>query len=54
MARMIYFPDGTHEVLLGEDNERTELERIIRERLGRMLRSYTVRSSMPILVWRTS
>ena len=34
MARTIYFLDGTREVLLIEDNERTELGRIIRERLG--------------------
>lgn len=35
MARTIYFLDGTREVLLVEDNERTELGRIIRERLGK-------------------
>ena len=35
MARTIYFSDGTQEVLLTEDNERTELARIIRERLGK-------------------
>ena len=34
MARTIYFLDGTREVLLIEDNERTELGRIIREHLG--------------------
>jgi hypothetical protein len=34
MARTIYFLDGTREVLLIEDNDRTELGRIIRERLG--------------------
>lgn len=34
MARTIYFLDGTREVLLIEDNERMELGRIIRERLG--------------------
>ena len=34
MARTIYFLDGTREVLLIEDNERTELGRIIRGRLG--------------------
>lgn len=34
MARTIYFLDGTKEVLLVGDNERTELARIIRERLG--------------------
>lgn len=34
MARTIYFLDGSREVLLVEDNERTELGRIIRERLG--------------------
>ena len=34
MARTIYFLDGTREVLLIEDIERTELGRIIRERLG--------------------
>ena len=34
MARTIYFLDGTREVLLIEDNERTELGHIIRERLG--------------------
>ena len=34
MARTIYFLDGTREVLLIEDNEHTELGRIIRERLG--------------------
>lgn len=35
MARTIYFLDGSREVLLVEDNERTELGRIIRERLGK-------------------
>lgn len=35
MARTIYFLDGTREVLLVEDNERTELGRIILERLGK-------------------
>ena len=35
MARTIYFLDGSREVLLIEDNERTELARIIRERLGK-------------------
>jgi len=35
MARTIYFPDGSREVLLVEDNERTELGRIILERLGK-------------------
>ena len=35
MAKTIYFPDGTCEVLLVEDNERTELGRIILERLGK-------------------
>lgn len=35
MARTIYFLDGTREVLLPDDDERDELTRIIRERLGR-------------------
>ena len=35
MARSIYFLDGSREVLLVEDNERTELGRIILERLGK-------------------
>lgn len=34
MARTIYFNDGSREVLLSEDNEKQELERILRERLG--------------------
>ena len=34
MARTIYFQDGSREVLLSEDNEKKELECIIRERLG--------------------
>lgn len=34
MARTIYFNDGSRELLLGDDNERQELERILRERLG--------------------
>lgn len=34
MARTIYFNDGSREVLLYEDNEKQELERILRERLG--------------------
>lgn len=34
MARTIYFPDGSCEVLCAGDNERTVLERILRERLG--------------------
>lgn len=34
MARTIYFNDGSRELLLGEDTERQELERILRERLG--------------------
>lgn len=35
MARTIYFLDGTRELLLADDNERTELGRIIQERLGK-------------------
>ena len=35
MARTIYFLDGTKEVLLVGDNERTELARIILDRLGK-------------------
>lgn len=34
MARTIYFNDGSREILLSEDNERQDLERILRERLG--------------------
>lgn len=34
MARTIYFPDGSCEVLCAGDNERTVLERVLRERLG--------------------
>lgn len=37
MARTIYFPDGSHEVLFcGNDPEKqaTDLERILKERLG--------------------
>ena len=34
MARTIYFNDGSREVLLCGDNEKQELERILRERLG--------------------
>ena len=34
MARTIYFNDGSREVLLSSDNEKQELERILRERLG--------------------
>lgn len=34
MARTIYFNDGSREVLLYEDNEKQDLERILRERLG--------------------
>ena len=34
MARTIYFSDGSRELLLGEEDERQELERILRERLG--------------------
>lgn len=34
MARTIYFNDGSREVLLSGDNEKQELERILRERLG--------------------
>ena len=34
MARTIYLNDGSRELLLGDDNERQELERILRERLG--------------------
>lgn len=34
MARTIYFPDGTREVLCAGDDEKTTLEKIIRERLG--------------------
>lgn len=34
MARTIYFNDGSREVLLCGDNEKLELERILRERLG--------------------
>lgn len=34
MARTLYFNDGSREVLLHEDNEKQELERILRERLG--------------------
>ena len=34
MARAIYFKDGSREVLLCGDNEKLELERILRERLG--------------------
>lgn len=35
MARTIYFPDGSREVLCAGDDEKTVLERIIRERLGK-------------------
>ena len=35
MARTIYFLDGTRELLLADDNERTELGRIIQECLGK-------------------
>ena len=34
MARTIYFKDGSREVLLCGDNEKQELERFLRERLG--------------------
>lgn len=34
MARTIYFIDGSREVLLCEDNEKQDMERILRERLG--------------------
>lgn len=34
MARTIYFNNGSREVLLCGDNEKQELERILRERLG--------------------
>lgn len=34
MARTIYFNDGSREVLLPGDNEKQELEHILRERLG--------------------
>lgn len=34
MTRTIYFNDGSREVLLYEDNEKPDLERILRERLG--------------------
>ena len=34
MARTLYFNDGSRELLLSEDNEKQELERILRERLG--------------------
>ena len=34
MARTIYFNDGSREVLLYEDNEKQDLEQILRERLG--------------------
>lgn len=34
MARTVYFNDGSREVLLCGDNEKQELERILRERLG--------------------
>lgn len=34
MARTIYFNDGSRALLLGDDNERQELEQILRERLG--------------------
>ena len=34
MARTIYFNDGSREVLLCGDNEKQELERILREQLG--------------------
>lgn len=34
MARTIYFNDGSREVLLCGDDEKRELERILRERLG--------------------
>ena len=36
MARSIYFLDGSREVLLVEDNERTELGRIIWSVLAKM------------------
>ena len=34
MVRTIYLNDGSRELLLGEENEKQELERILRERLG--------------------
>lgn len=34
MARTIYLNDGSREVLLSENNEKKELERILREQLG--------------------